>query len=70
MRIPEQFPNRVTIDAEIKATESVVFRISDASHEECLQIATYLYLELEKIKRSADSTKQAIDSVLGYDDDL
>jgi hypothetical protein len=70
MIVPEQQPNRITIDAEIKGTTSVVFVLGHASHEEALQIAAYLYLELEKIKRSADSTKEAIDNCLGYNDDL
>lgn len=70
MIVPEIQTTRIVVDAEVKATNSVVFMLCDASHEECMQIAAFLYLELEKIKRSADSTKEAIDNVLGYNDDL
>lgn len=70
MIVPPQRPNSIVVNAEIKETTSVVHILGHASEEEAKQIAAYLYLELEKIKRSIDPAKELVDTALGYYDEL
>jgi hypothetical protein len=70
MIVPELNPNHILINADVKATTSVVGILGHASHEEALQIAAFLFLELQAIKRDTDAVKGRVDNALGENDDL
>lgn len=70
MIVPEQYPNRIIIDAEIKSETSIVHVLGHASHEEALQIAAFLFNQLTAIQRTTNALSSAVNGALGDDDQL
>lgn len=70
MIVTPQDPARIIINAEIKSETSVVNRLSDASHDEALQIAAFLFMRLCAIQRDINAANSRVNETLGDDDDL